>query len=812
MDYKPLNFEEKWIRKWQSNAIYKSPQSPGKKSAYVLEMFPYPSGKLHMGHVRNYSLGDVYSRYLRMNGYNVLYPMGYDSLGLPAENAAKTHNIHPESWTLSKIDEMRQQQIRLGFSYDWDREVATCLPEYYRWNQWLFLQLYSKGLAYKKKAPVNWCDTCNTVLANEQVEDGHCWRCKGLVIQKDLEQWFFKITDYAQELLDDIDTLEGWPEKVKLMQKNWIGKSEGVEINFDIEGESEPITVYTTRPDTVYGITYMVVAPEHPRVNTWVSGTPYEAAVNEFKNQISTQSKIERTDESRPKKGVFTGKYFISPFTGERHPIWIGDYVLMDYGTGAVMAVPAHDQRDYEFAKNHRLPITWVITPDKPNDAHPESQNESTSEATQAFTDVGIMRNCGEYSGMSSTEFKSKIADIIEHKKWGRKTVNFKLRDWLLSRQRYWGTPIPIIYCDACGVVPVPDSQLPVELPKNVSFQVEGNPLDSVDDFVHTTCPKCSNPARRETDTMDTFVDSSWYFMRFCSPQYSEAPFDKSLVDEWLPVDQYIGGVEHAILHLLYSRFFTKALRDLGLTSVSEPFKRLMTQGMVLKDGAKMSKSLGNTVDPGHIIDKYGADTARLFILFGAPPERDLDWSDTGAEGSFKFLRRVFKLCSEPHEFPLHPGKEAELNKQLHKTIAAVTGDLERFSYNTAIARLMEFVNFAYSNGITSEAIQTFIILCAPIVPFISEELWEIAGNSFSVHRQSWPSFDPELLEDDTVTIVIQVNGKVRDKLELPKDSAQDDVEKIAFAAPNVAKFTDGMTVIKKIYVPNKIFNIVVKP
>ena len=800
MDYKPLELEEKWIRIWQDQKLTQTVEDSNAPFCYVLEMFPYPSGKLHMGHVRNYALGDAFARYKRMCGYNVLHPMGFDALGLPAENAAKAHHVHPESWTLSKIEEMKAQQIRMGFGYDWDRMIATCLPEYYRWCQWLFLKLFDKGLAYKKEAPVNWCEMCQTVLANEQVEDGACWRCKSDVQLKQLDQWFFKITSYAEELYQDLDRLEGWPEKVKMMQRNWIGRSVGVEIDLSIVGESESVTVFTTRADTVYGMTYMVMAPEHPKVKSWVKGTAYESDVLAFIDECSSKSQVDRTDETQPKKGVFTGKYFVNPFTQTEHPIWISDYVLMDYGTGAVMAVPAHDERDFQFAKQYDLPIKVVIE-------DPEALKDAPLES--AFVDVGVMVNSDDYNGLSSDVFKQQSIDRIVDEGWGRKKLNYKLRDWLLSRQRYWGTPIPILYCDDCGIVPVPEDQLPVELPKDVVFDGEGNPISSSKTFSEATCPKCASTARRETDTMDTFIDSSWYFYRFASPHFKEAPFDKNAVQKWAPVDQYIGGVEHAILHLLYARFVAKAFRDLGLTDIDEPFKSLLTQGMVLKDGVKMSKSLGNTVDPSQIIDRYGADTARLFILFGAPVERDLDWSDTAVEGSFRFLSRVCRLCTEELKVP----SDAEaLERMLHKVIQGVTQDIERFSYNTAISKLMEYVNYMSQNGTTMESVLVLIQLLAPFAPFLSEELWAYHGQKESVHCSNWPCFDAQKTMDPVVTFVVQVNGKVRTKLSLSRDCDKDTVISEAKADHRVAKYLSNTELIKEIFVPNKLLNFVVRP
>lgn len=803
MSYHPHDFEEKWIASWRESGIYRTTDQADRPNYYVLEMFPYPSGKLHMGHVRNYSLGDTQARFKRMQGFNVLYPMGYDSLGLPAENAAKQHQVHPEKWTLEKIEQMHEQQTRLGFSYDWDREVVTCLDTYYRWNQWLFIQLFKKGLAYKKTAPVNWCDECQTVLANEQVEGGRCWRCKHEVVEKQLEQWFFKITAYADELLRDLDKLGGWPEKVRLMQENWIGRSTGTEITFKVAETDANITVFTTRPDTVFGITYMVMAPEHPKVLEWVAGTEYEAPVRKFIAECATKTRIERTDETKPKEGVFIGKYALSPFVQEAVPIWISDYVLYGYGTGAVMAVPAHDQRDFEFARNHKLPIRVVITP--------EGETLSPDLMDHAYEGEGIMIHSGAYTGMPSQQFKEKISDEIESNNWGKRTVNYRLRDWLLSRQRYWGTPIPMIYCEDCGIVPVPEEALPVKLPTDVEFKWTGNPVATSAAFVNTTCPTCGKPARRETDTMDTFVDSSWYFLRYCDPKNDKAPFDPEKVKKWMPVNQYIGGVEHAVLHLLYSRFFTKAIRDLGLLDFDEPFQRLLTLGMVIKDGAKMSKSLGNTVDPGEIIEKYGADTARLFILFAAPAERELDWSDTGVEGAFRFLSRVWRVCMNVEEFAQKPGTEQELLKMVHKTIKAVTEDVQRFSYNTAISRMMELVNFMVANGGTSFARESLILMLAPFAPFITAEIWHRYGHTDGVHTHLWPTYDTAHTIDDEVTLVVQVNGKVREKIEAKRGLTQAQAEEMVHSSERIQKWLVGVTVVKVIYVQDKILNIVVR-
>jgi len=786
MDYKPLEFEEKWIQYWEHSKLYKTRESQ-KQKYYVLEMFPYPSGKLHMGHVRNYTLGDAFARYMRLKGFDVLHPMGYDSLGLPAENAAKKHHIHPEEWTLSKIQEMKDQQIRLGLSYDWDKTVVTCLPEYYQFNQWFFLKLFEKGLAYRKKAPVNWCSACETVLANEQVEEGKCWRCKNAVILKELTQWFFKITDYAEDLLNDLESLPLWPDHVKSMQKNWIGKSVGATFSFEVEGSKEVLSIFTTRPDTVFGMSYVAVAPEHPLLEGWVKGTPYEKDVLSYKALAMDRSTMERGNLN--KEGVFTGRYIINPFTGQKHPIWVADYVLMTYASGAVMAVPAHDQRDFEFAKTYDLPILPII------------QHDSQD---QAYTGHGILINSGQFSGLDNLVAKDLIISFAEQQGFGKKQIQYRLRDWLISRQRYWGTPIPIIHCDHCGLVP--EKNLPVVLPKNVVFHATGNPLDTVHDFINTHCPICHAKAKRETDTMDTFVDSSWYFLRYVSPNHP-LPFDTPLANHWMPVDQYIGGVEHAVLHLLYARFFTKVFYDLGLISTKEPFQQLITQGMVLKNGVKMSKSLGNVVDPGDIIQKYGADTARLFILFGAPIDRDLAWSDEGIEGCFRFLKRVFKLCTSLSEFPLKD--EKQLQYYTHKTIKAVTEDIQRFSYNTAISRMMELVNAMYQFGSNQHACQVLLILLSPFVPFITEEIWSLWGHKTSIHQESWPDYDDAKLTQDHVTIVFMVNGKLRHKDLFSKGISKETLLDFAHQHEKLSQFISTKNIQNVIFVPDKLINIV---
>ncbi|MBW2980210.1 leucine--tRNA ligase [Candidatus Woesearchaeota archaeon] len=742
---------QKWQKKWAEKGIFKVKEDPKKKKYYVLEMFPYPSGYLHMGHVRNYSIGDAFARYKRMNGFNVLYPTGYDSLGLPAENAAIKNKSHPKEWTLKCIEMMKQQQKMLGLSYDWDRLVPTMDPEYYRWNQWIFLKLFEKGLAYKKKANVNWCNKCNTVLANEQVHDGKCWRCNTEVDKKEIEQWFFKITEYAEELLEDIKKLEHWPERVKIMQENWIGKSHGVTLKFDVVDENgkkiDEIETYTTRVDTVYGITYLVLAAEHPKVIEWTKGTDKEKEVKKFIAKVNKQSIIERTSEGKEKNGVFLGKYFINPFTGDKCPLWVADYALYEYGTGAVMAVPTHDQRDFEFAKKYKLPLKVVI--------NSPTYDLDSNKMSRAYVDEGVMINSGEFNGSSNRDAMEDIANFAQKKGWGKKTINYKLKDWLISRQRYWGTPIPIIYCDKCGAVPVPDKDLPITLPNDVKFSGKGNPLETSDSFVNTACPKCGDSARRETDTMDTFVDSSWYFFRYCSPKEDKLPFDKKAAKYWMPVDQYIGGIEHACMHLIYARFFTKALRDLGLTNVDEPFASLLCQGMVIKDGAKMSKSLGNTVDPGEIIKKYGPDTARLFILFAALPEKELDWSDQGVGGCFRFLNKVWNLTenikySDGKELT---NKDKHIVGKLHRTIKKVTELIEEFKLSLAIGAIMEFVSALSSytrNEVNKEvyenSIRTLSLLLCPFTPHLAEEIWQKFEVGF-VSLKKWPEYDESKID-----------------------------------------------------------------
>lgn len=728
---------KKWQKKWEKEKVFKVKEDPKKKKFYCLEMYPYPSSTLHMGHLRNYSLGDTLARFKRMNGFNVIYPMGYDAFGLPAENAAIKNNIDPEKWTKDNINKIKKQQKSLGFSYDWDRQIQSCDEDYYKWNQWIFLKFFEKRLAYRKDSFVNWCLSCNTVLANEQVEDGKCWRCKNEVIEKELEQWFFKITKYADELLSGIEKLNDWPERVKVMQKNWIGKKHGINIHFRLEDSDEIISTFTTRPDTIFSVTFIVIAPENPLVMKWVKGTKYEKEVKENIKKIKKQSIAERTSpEGKNKTGCFLGKYAINPATGEKIPIYAANFVLMEYGTGIVMA-DAHDQRDFEFAKKYKIPLKFVISED--------GSKISPEKASRAYTNDGILFDSGEFTGMDNREAIEPIANWLEKNKNGKKTIHFKLRDWLISRQRYWGTPIPIIYCDKCGIVPVPEKDLPVKLPKNVKFTGKGNPLETSKDFVDVKCPKCNGKAKRETDTMDTFVDSSWYFLRYCSPKENKLPFDKKNVNYWMPVNQYIGGIEHAVMHLLYARFFTKALRDLGLHKIDEPFTRLLCQGMVIKDGAKMSKSFGNIVDPNEIIGKYGPDTARLFILFAASPEKELEWNDRAMNGSFKFINRIFAM----HEKVDKSKADRYIMNKVHKTIRLVTEKIENFEYNKAVIDLYDLSDYLNKyEKIPKEAFEFLVLLLAPFTPHLSEELWEMLGNKGFISLEKWPKFDSKKINE----------------------------------------------------------------
>ncbi|MFR7985198.1 MAG: leucine--tRNA ligase [Clostridia bacterium] len=818
--YDFAEIEKKWQKKWKDADIFKTTEDESKEKYYVLEMFPYPSGKLHMGHVRNYSIGDVIARFKTMKGFNVLHPMGWDSFGLPAENAAIKHGAAPSEWTWNNINEMRDQLAELGLSYDWDREVATCHPDYYKWMQWIFIQFYNKGLAYKKENPVNWCPSCQTVLANEQVVDGKCERCGAEVGKKELSQWYFKITDYAERLLSNLEKLPGWPDKVKTMQKNWIGKSIGAEVTFEIEGFDKGLDIFTTRPDTLYGVTYMVLAPEHPYVKELTAGTQYEPAVAAYLDRVQHMTDIERTSTTNEKTGEFIGRYAINPVNGKKVPIYISDYVLMDYGTGAIMAVPAHDQRDFEFAKKFGLDIIPVVDTDDPE--------IDVYNLKEAFAAEGNMINSEMFTGMNNKEAIVKIIDYLEEKGIGKKSINYRLRDWLISRQRYWGTPIPMIYCDSCGWVPEKEENLPVLLPTDVEFTGKGeSPLTTSKTFAHAVCPKCGKPARREMDTMDTFLDSSWYFLRYCDAKNDKEAFNLDKVKYWMSVDQYIGGVEHAILHLMYARFFQMALYDLGLVNTEEPFINLLTQGMVIKDGKKMSKSIGNVVSPAEIIEKYGADTARLFILFAAPPERELDWSDKGVEGSYRFLNRVHRLVFEfaeqcksaPAQYKPENKADKELAYAMNYTIKKVSDDVGgRFNFNTAISSIMELVNEMYkykegtiNQGLFKAAIENLVLVLSPFTPHICEEMWEHLGHDTFIYSEAWPVCDESALVRDTIEIVVQINGKVKEKMDIPAGLGKDELEKLAMENEKVQKLTSGKNVVKVIAVPGKLVNIVVK-
>jgi leucyl-tRNA synthetase len=861
---------------WQAARMFKAPRYPRRQKYYVLEMFPYTSGRLHMGHVRNYSIGDAIARFMRMRGFDVLYPIGYDAFGLPAENASikaareGAGRVDPERYTRQAIEDMSAGLKRLGFSYDWDRLLATCDPEYYRWNQWIFLKMHERGLVYRASAAVNWCRECNTVLANEQVVNGCCWRHEQTPVEiRQLEQWFVKITAYAEELLAELDNLTGWPEHVRIMQRNWIGKSYGCLVDFPIEGESRPLTIFTTRQDTLYGVTFMVLAPEHPRVLDLVKGTGREKAVHDFLQVVAGEDRHLRTAEDRAKEGVFIGRHAINPLNGAQVPIYVANFVLMEYGTGAIMAVPAHDQRDFEFARKYGIPVRVVI--------QPPTERLDGATMDRAYVEPGVMDDSGPFTGRGSEESKQAIAEYIEQQGLGKRTVQYKLRDWLISRQRYWGTPIPMVHCETCGIVPARESELPIVLPKDVDFSGTENPVKSSPTFQHTTCPKCGGPARRETDTMDTFVDSSWYFQRYLDPHNDRLPFEPAVDAQWMPVDQYIGGVEHAILHLLYARFFTKVLRDIGLTKIGEPFKNLFTQGMVCKEhvfpdgtkrSAKMSKSLGNIVDPDAMIEEYGADSLRLFILFAAPADRQLDWSQEGLEGCSRFLNRIWRAFQSRREWlaaAAMPGEVSEPNTAgreflftIHDTIRRVTTDIgERFQFNTAIAALMEFFNamqdFAAGEGLDAEesrsdqfgvpplggrapddsgaaadrasssgalehgralyamAFERLLTLLSIMAPHICEELWAELGHAGSIFEQAWPLADPRHLVRDTVEVVVQVNGKVRSRLHIPAQSDAKAVEQMALSDERIKQLIGGAKVQKVIYVPKRLINIVAR-
>jgi len=858
--YVAQDIEKKWQQYWEDNHTFKTKYDESKEKYYVLEMFPYPSGNLHMGHVRNYSIGDVVARFKKMKGFNVLHPMGWDSFGMPAENAAIKHGIAPKTWTLDNIENMKLQQKALGLSYDWDREVATCKEDYYKWTQWFFQQFYKKGLAYKKEAKVNWCETCHTVLANEQVIDGACWRCDNPVEKKDLSQWFLRITEYADRLLTDLDTLDHWPQRVKLMQKNWIGRSEGTEFSFEVPSINERVSVYTTRVDTIYGVSYVVLAPEHPYVERLIENAPNKAELETFITRMRNMSDIDRTSTDAPKEGMFTGSYAVNPMSGEQVPVWIANYVLVDYGTGAVMGSPAHDERDWEFAHKYDLPIKQVVAC--------EGEEYSLEKWQEWYHEDGILVNSGDYNGQTSAEARKNITAALNERGIGEGKVNFRLRDWLISRQRYWGVPIPVVYCEKCGEVLEKDENLPVILPDDIEFSGNGNPLETSNQFKEATCPCCGGKARRDTDTMDTFVDSSWYFLRYCDPKNLNLPFAKEIVDKWTPVDQYIGGVEHAVMHLLYARFFFKVLRDLGLLTANEPFKRLLTQGMVLgpsyysekenryllpKDVVlkgdkaysesgeelqvkveKMSKSKNNGVDPEEMLDKYGADTTRLFIMFAAPPEKELEWNENGLAGAYRFLTRVWRLIFENSELVKNAHDDIDYDKlskedkalliKLNQTIKKVTDAIENnYHFNTAIAANMELINEVQSyvtNSMSSEqapkilayTLKKILLMLSPFVPHFCDEIWEELGETGYLFNEKWPEYDEKMLSSDEVTIAVQVNGKIRGSFEIEKDCDKAVVEKTALELPNVTKHLEGMNIVKVIVIPNRIVNIVVKP
>ncbi|ACB53585.1 leucyl-tRNA synthetase [Crocosphaera subtropica ATCC 51142] len=847
--YNAAEIEQKWQQDWVNQGLDKTPENSDKPKFYALSMFPYPSGNLHMGHVRNYVITDVIARLKRLQGYRVLHPMGWDAFGLPAENAAIDRNIPPADWTYKNIAQMKQQLQTLGLSIDWDREVATCSPDYYKWTQWLFLQFYQAGLAYQKEAAVNWDPIDQTVLANEQVDsEGYSWRSGAKVERKLLRQWFFKITDYAEQLLTDLDKLTGWPDRVKLMQENWIGKSVGAYLEFPVKGSEEKIAVFTTRPDTVYGVTYVVLAPEHP-LTPKVTTEGQKEAVEAFIEEVSNESEIERTAEDKPKRGILTGGTAVNPFNGEEIPILIADYVLYEYGTGAVMGVPAHDTRDFKFATEKELPIKVVIVPENSEDNNPT--------LTEAYTEPGIMVNSGEFNGMQSTEGKTAIINYAEKQGYGKARIQYRLRDWLISRQRYWGCPIPVVHCPSCGTVAVPDADLPVKLPENVEFTGRGaSPLAKMEDWINVPCPSCGEPAKRETDTMDTFIDSSWYYLRYTDAMNDQEAFKLEKANDWMNVDQYVGGIEHAILHLLYSRFFTKVLRDRGLVNVDEPFKRLLTQGMVQamayknpKTGKyipvdkvnpespkdpdtgddlevfyeKMSKSKYNGVDPQKVLGKYGADTARMFILFKAPPEKDLEWDDADVEGQFRFLNRVWRLVNgyEKKQGEVISNKELskeekDLRRAIHTAIKEISEDLEGdYQFNTAVSELMKLSNAlndakCINSEVYQEGIETLLILLAPFAPHIAEELWHNLGHETSIHLETWPQVDPDALVVDEITLVIQIMGKTRGTIQVPANSSKEELEKLARESDIGQRNLDGKEVKKVIVVPGKLVNFVV--
>ncbi len=825
--YNFQRIELKWQKVWEDEGAFQAKTDPGQKKFYCLEMFPYPSGRIHMGHVRNYSIGDVISRYLKMKGFNVLHPIGWDALGLPAENAAIKHGTHPRTWTLDNIAHMKAQLKRMGLAYDWSREVTTCLPDYYRWNQWIFLKMYEKGLAFRQKSWVNWCPQCRTVLANEQAQGGACWRCDSSVEQKRTEHWFLRITAYAEELLSGHDQLGKWPEHVLLMQKNWIGKSEGTRLHFSVAGLEDRIEVFTTRVDTIYGATFLVLSPEHPLVPKLIAGSPERAGLEDWIDRTVRETHARRGPVEAEKEGIDTGARAVNPYSGEKIPIWLANYVLMEYGTGAIMAVPAHDARDHEFALKYGLPIRTVIVPES---------GEAVPEEGQAFEPYGRLVESGPFSGKTSAEAVKAMNAHAETQGFGQGSIVYRLRDWGVSRQRYWGTPIPIIYCDTCGTVPVPYDQLPVEIPTDAAFTgTEGSPLEKSESFVHTKCPKCGGPARRETDTMDTFFDSSWYYFRYTSPKDEKRPFERPDADYWLPVDLYIGGVEHAILHLIYARFFTKVLRDLGLTGLDEPFPHYLAQGMVTKDGSAMSKSKGNVVDPDEMIGRYGADALRLFILFASPPEKEFAWNEDGIEGCYRFLNRVWQLFQEnaslwtdpaavpaPKSVPDASETLAGVRKKTHQTTKRVGDDIgRRYHLNTAISAIMELVNLlkrerdALLTGdegrrLFREVLETVVRLLAPFAPHVAEEIWQSMGHDAPLFRTAWPEYDPAQAQEEAATIVVQVNGKVRDRFEVPLDTPEAALKEEALKLPKVRALLGAQPVKHVVCVKNRLVNIVI--
>ncbi|MBZ5542118.1 MAG: leucine--tRNA ligase [Acidobacteriia bacterium] len=842
--YDPQKIEAKWQKRWEELELFESDEEPGRKKYYVLEMLPYPSGDIHMGHVRNYSIGDALARYMWMKGYNVLHPIGWDAFGLPAENAAIKSQRHPSEFTFSYIDRMRGQLKRLGFSYDWRREIATCVPEYYRWNQWFFLKMCERGLAYRKKSRVNWCSLCQTVLANEQVVDGCCWRHEDTpVVERELEQWFLKITDYADRLLDDLQHLVRWPERVLIMQQNWIGKSFGTLVDFELVGLGEKLQIFTTRVDTIFGCTAVFVAPEHSVVEKLIAASKDPAKLRAEAERVKASAVRARVEVDLEKIGVDTGFKVVNPYNGEAVPLWLANFVLMEYGTGAIMAVPAHDERDFEFCTTYGLPIKTVVVPAGDSKVGaglaPPSEGAASSANTKAFVEYGQLINSGPYNGLKSEEAIQRMTRDAEAKGFGKGTIQYRIKDWGISRQRYWGTPIPIVYCDTCGIVPVPENDLPVILPPGVKLTGQGeSPLANVPEFVNTTCPKCSQPARRETDTMDTFVDSSWYFYRYTDPKISTAPVSRSAVGYWFPVDQYIGGIEHAILHLIYMRFFSKVMQDIGLVDFPEPVAGLFTQGMVIKDGVKMSKSKGNVVDPTEMCAKYGADTVRLYMLFAAPPEKDLDWSDAGIEGASRFLNKVYRLVAK-HADKLRPvstrknpsdgnsaepsAEERRLLRKTHQTLHHVTVDMEgRWHFNTDIAMAMELMNelsdldSAVEAGkvrpqVQKCALEHLILILSLFSPHVADELWESLGHSETTRQVSWPAYDPELAAEEELEIPVQVNGRLRGRIRVAVDATEEEIRARALAEPKVAQHLVGRQIVKVIIVPQKLVNIVVK-